>query len=117
MTDLNHHVAAQTIHEHGAFQHVDSSFRVFRIEHSESFYGQKYQYFFDVIMCYKIVIGEKVVYYSDMSSCDEEQEEEKGSLVVIPYVAGMSEDIRRACRKSKIKVVIKYERTLRSNVD
>ena len=31
---------------------------------------------------------------ADQSSCDEEQEEEKGLLVVIPYVAGMSEDIR-----------------------
>ena len=56
-------------------------------------------------MCYKIVIGEKVVYYSDMSSCDEEQEEEKGSLVVIPYVAGMSEVIRCVWRKSNIRVV------------
>ena len=30
---------------------------------------------------------------ANTSSCDEEQEEERGPLVVIPYVAGMSEDI------------------------
>ena len=54
---------------------------------------------------------------ADTSSQNKGQEEEKGSLVVIPYVAGMSEDIRCACRKSKIRVVIKYGRTLRSNVD
>ena len=40
----------------------------------------------------------------DTSSCDEEQEEEKGPLVVIPYVAGMSEDIRRVCREFNIRV-------------
>ena len=33
---------------------------------------------------------------ADLSSPKEEQE--KGPLVVIPYVAGMSEDIRRVCR-------------------
>ena len=33
-----------------------------------------------------------------MRGCDEEQEKEKEPLVVIPYVAGMSEDIRRVCR-------------------
>ena len=42
-------------------------------------------------------------------SCDEEQEEEKGPLVVIPYVAGMREDIRHFCREFNIKAV-----TLRS---
>ena len=30
---------------------------------------------------------------ANTSSCDEEQEEERGPLVVIPYVAGMSEHI------------------------
>ena len=39
------------------------------------------------------------------SSGDEGQEEEKGSLVVMPYVAGMSENIRHACRKFNIRVV------------
>ena len=34
---------------------------------------------------------------ADVSSPEEGQE--KGPLVVIPYVAGMSEDIRRVCRK------------------
>ena len=38
-------------------------------------------------------------------SPDEGQEEEKGPVVVIPYVAGMSEDIRRVCRKFNIRVV------------
>ena len=51
---------------------------------------------------------------ADTSSCDEEQEEEKGPLVVIPYVAGMSEDIRHVCREFNIRVVLKSGRTLRS---
>ena len=42
---------------------------------------------------------------ADTSSRDEEQEEERGPLVVIPYVAGKSEDIRRVCRKFNIRVV------------
>ena len=41
------------------------------------------------------------------SSPDEGQEEEKGPLVVIRYVAGMSEDIRCVCRKFNIRVVFK----------
>ena len=45
----------------------------------------------------------------DTCSCDEEQEEERGPLVVIPYVAGMREDIRHICREFNIKAV-----TLRS---
>ena len=51
-----------------------------------------------------------------MSSCDEEQEKEKEKepLVVIPYVTGMSEDIRQVCRKFNIRVVFKSRRTLRS---
>ena len=49
---------------------------------------------------------------ADVSSPEEEQE--KGPLVVIPYVAGMSEDIRRVCRKFNIRVVFKSGRTLRS---
>ena len=49
---------------------------------------------------------------ADVSSPEEEQE--KGPLVVIPYVAGMSEDIRCACRKFNIRVVFKSGRTLRS---
>ena len=47
-----------------------------------------------------------------MSSRDEEQEEERGPLVVIPYVAGMSEDIRCVCRKFNIRVVFNSGRTL-----
>ena len=43
-----------------------------------------------------------------------EEEQEKEPLVVIPYVAGMSEDIRRVCRKFNIRVVFKSGRTLRS---
>ena len=49
---------------------------------------------------------------ADVSSPEEEQE--KGPLVVIPYVAGMSEDIRRVCRKFNIRVVFKSGQTLRS---
>ena len=44
----------------------------------------------------------------------EGQEREKEPLVVIPYVAGMSKDIRRVCRKFNIRVVFKSGRTLRS---
>ena len=49
---------------------------------------------------------------ADISSPEEEQE--KGPLVVIPYVTGMSEDIRRVCRKFNIRVVFKSGWTLRS---
>ena len=49
---------------------------------------------------------------ADVSSPEEEQE--KGPLVVIPYVVGMSEDIRCVCRKFNIRVVFKSGRTLRS---
>ena len=41
---------------------------------------------------------------ADMSG-HEEQEREKKPLVVIPYVARMSEDIRWVCRKFNIRVV------------
>ena len=43
------------------------------------------------------------------NSCDEEQEEERGPLVVIPYVAGMTEGIGCNCRKFNIRVVFKSE--------
>ena len=49
---------------------------------------------------------------ADTSNPDEGQEEEKGPLVVISYVAGMSEDIRRVCRKFNIRVVFKSGQTL-----
>ena len=49
---------------------------------------------------------------ADVSNPEEEQE--KGPLVVIPYVAGMSEDIRHVCRKFNIRVVFKSGQTLRS---
>ena len=45
---------------------------------------------------------------ADTSGRDEEQEK-KEPLVVIPYVAGMSEDIRRVCRKFNIRVVFKSD--------
>ena len=51
---------------------------------------------------------------ADTSSHDEEQEKEKEPQVVIPYVAGMSEDFRRVCRKFNSRVVFKSGRTLRS---
>ena len=51
---------------------------------------------------------------ADTSSCDEEQKEERGPLVVKPCVAGMSEDVRHICRKLNIRVVFKSRRTLRS---
>ena len=49
---------------------------------------------------------------ADTSSRDEGQEEEKRPLVVIPYVAGMSEDIRCVCRKFNTRVVFKSGQTL-----
>ena len=51
---------------------------------------------------------------ADASSPDEGQEVEKGPLVVIPYVAGMSEDIRCVSRKFNIRVGFKSGWTLRS---
>ena len=42
---------------------------------------------------------------ADTRSCDEEQGKEKEPLLVISYVAGMSEDIRHVCRKFNIRVV------------
>ena len=42
-------------------------------------------------------------------TCDKnngEQKEEIRELVVIPYMTGMSEDIRRACRKFGTRVAI-----------
>ena len=47
---------------------------------------------------------------ADTSSCDEEQEKERRTLVVIPYVAGMSKDIRCVCRKFKIRVAFSLGR-------
>ena len=51
---------------------------------------------------------------ADTSSCDQEQEKEKEPLVVMSYVAGMSEDNRCVCRKFNIRVVFMSRRTLRS---
>ena len=51
---------------------------------------------------------------ADANSRDEEQEKEKGPLVVIHYVARMCEDIRHVCRKFNIRVVFKSGWTLRS---
>ena len=48
---------------------------------------------------------------ADVSSPEKEQE--KGPLVVMPYMAGMSEDIRHVCRKFNVRVVFKSGRTLR----
>ena len=63
MTDLNHHVAAQTIHEYVHFNmKIPVPGYLSRVEHSKSFYGQKYPYFFDILMCSEVLIGEKVVY-------------------------------------------------------
>ena len=47
---------------------------------------------------------------ADASSPDKGQEQEKGPLVVTPYVAGMSKDIRRKFNR----VVFKSGRTLHS---
>ena len=51
---------------------------------------------------------------ADTSSHDEKQKEERGPLVVIPCVTGMSEDIKHICRKFNIRVVFKFRWTLRS---
>ena len=37
-----------------------------------------------------------------------------GPQMVIPCVAGISEDVRRVCRKFNIRVVFRSRRTLRS---
>ena len=44
----------------------------------------------------------------------EPQEEDRPPLVMLPYVAGVSEDIRRVCRKFDMRVVFKSGRTLRT---
>ena len=49
---------------------------------------------------------------ADISSPEEDQE--KGPLVTILYVANMSEDIRHVCRKFNIRAVSKSGQTLRS---
>ena len=51
---------------------------------------------------------------ADTSSCDEEQKEERGPLVVKLCVTGMSEDVRHVYRKFNIRVVFKSGRTFRS---
>ena len=51
---------------------------------------------------------------ADTSCRDEEQEEERGPLVVILCVAGAHEDIRHICRKFNIRVVFKSRQTLHS---
>ena len=51
---------------------------------------------------------------ADTSCLDEEQEEERVPLVVIPCVAGTREDIRHICRKFNIRVVFKSRQTLHS---
>ena len=53
----------------------------------------------------------------DKSSRDKEQEEEKEPLVVIPYVAGMSEDIRCVRRKFNIRVLFKVWADSPLNID
>ena len=45
---------------------------------------------------------------------DDEESQEKPSLVTIPYVSGASERIRKACEKFGLKVVFKSGPTLRS---
>ena len=45
---------------------------------------------------------------------DDEESQEKPSLVTIPYVSGVSERIRKACEKFGLKVVFKSGPTLRS---
>ena len=51
---------------------------------------------------------------ADTSSRGEEQEEKRGPQMVIPCVAGISEDVRRICRKFNIRVVFRSRRTLHS---
>ena len=51
---------------------------------------------------------------ADTSSRAEEQEEERGPLVVKLCVAGMCEDVRHVCRKFNIRVVFKSRWTLHS---
>ena len=49
------------------------------------------------------------------ASPEEDQNDgENPELMMIPYVAGLSEDIRRICRRFNIKVIFRSGRTLRS---
>ena len=45
---------------------------------------------------------------------DDEEPQEKPLVMMIPYVSGMSERIRKACEKFDLKVVFKSGPTLRS---
>ena len=50
----------------------------------------------------------------DLTPNKEDEEKESQPLMVIPYIAGLSEDTRRVCREFNIRVVFKSGRTLRS---
>ncbi len=43
-------------------------------------------------------------------------EQEKGLILTIPYIAGLSESIRRVCRDFDIKTAFKMGKTLRSHL-
>ena len=47
---------------------------------------------------------------------DTTQDDKKSRIITIPYIAGMSEDIRRICRRFDIKVAFKSGQTLRSQL-
>ncbi len=44
----------------------------------------------------------------------EEEKHEKGLILTIPYIAGLSESIQRMCRDFDIKTSFKSGKTLRS---
>ena len=49
--------------------------------------------------------------------CDEgEESEEKDPMVVVPYVSGLSEDIRRVCRRFGIRTVFQSCMTLQNQL-
>ena len=45
-----------------------------------------------------------------------EESEKKDSMVVVPYVAGLGEDIRRACRRFGIRMVFRSSKALQNQL-
>ncbi len=43
-------------------------------------------------------------------------EQDKGLILTIPYIAGLSESIQRVCRDFDIKTAFRWDKTLRSHL-
>ncbi len=52
----------------------------------------------------------------DNATSKDHTEQEKGFILTIPYIAGLSESIQRVCRDFDIKTAFKLGKTLRSHL-